>query len=222
MNIPKRTPRHWELLVTLLVMQIGQSFLSADQWMQRLVFNILFLAVILSAIRALSYSRLRRRVAASIGSLAFILASIAEFHPTWIVSLLTTACYLAVFAILLLSLSERVFRSGDVDLDRIAGAANLYLLLGILFALIFTMLEIMQPGSFAMTETVSADGAGQGLVSALIYFSNVTLTTLGYGDVLPVTRPARTLATLEAVFGQLYLAVFMARLVGMHIANATR
>jgi hypothetical protein len=61
---------------------------------------------------------------------------------------------------------------------------------------------------------------GKGEPTAVLYFSFATLTTLGYGDIVPVSAIARTLATLEAITGQLYLAVLVARLVGLHIAES--
>jgi voltage-gated potassium channel Kch len=73
-------------------------------------------------------------------------------------------------------------------------------------------------GFAPLLNAVSA-GLAQNLVSHFIYFSSVTLTTLGYGDIVPVFRPARMFATLEATAGQLYVAIVIARLVGLHISQ---
>ena len=74
------------------------------------------------------------------------------------------------------------------------------------------------PGSFA---GLPAD-AGVHFDSSLVFFSFVTMTTLGYGDIVPASPAARSLATLQAVVGQLYLAVLVARLVGLHVAESVR
>ncbi len=105
-----------------------------------------------------------------------------------------------------------VVAKGPVTSDRLAGSVAVYLLFGIAWALAFKLLEHAQPGSF----TVSTEGED------LFYFSFVTLTTLGYGDISPVSRPARTLALLEAIVAQLYLAILVARLVALHLAEALK
>jgi len=103
----------------------------------------------------------------------------------------------------------------DVTVELINGAIAVYLLLGILFAYLFGMLHTLEPASF------SGVAAGAGHAAArFYYFSMVTLTTLGYGDIVPLKDLARGLGTLEAVLGQVYLTVLVARLVGMHISSS--
>ncbi|MEM1227804.1 MAG: potassium channel family protein [Planctomycetota bacterium] len=211
----------WELLAAIVGMQMGQSLLSADSVVQRTVFNLLFLVIVVAAVRAMSNSHRRAMTALSVGAMAFILASIADYRASDVLAVSTCFCYLLVFGILAETVSRSVFRSGRVDLDRIAGAATIYLLIAMMFAVLFTMLEILSPGSFHLNVDLEGDrgGLNQIRLGELTYFSNITLTTLGYGDVVPVSRPARSLAALEAIIGQLYMAIVMARLVGMHIAN---
>jgi hypothetical protein len=91
--------------------------------------------------------------------------------------------------------------------DAIFGAIFGYFLMTLAFAMFYVQLERAQPGSFELPES----GGG---VSALIYFSLVTITTLGYGDVAPVSRVARVVAGLEAAAGVMYVAVFIAMLIG--------
>ena len=119
---------------------------------------------------------------------------------------------LVIFAIL-----ANVFRSREITTESLAGAICAYLLIGILWADAFSILETVHPGSFSSVHTASdAATTAQSArlqVARFSYFSFVTLSTLGYGDITPLTRPARNLAALEAIFGQLYLAVLIARLV---------
>ena len=85
-----------------------------------------------------------------------------------------------------------------------------------IWALIFSMVEVAHPGSFldgGRPLSVSADAGPRSLVPSLLYLSLATLSTLGYGDILPVTPTARMLAAIEALIGPLYLAVLIARLV---------
>ncbi len=118
-----------------------------------------------------------------------------------------------VFSLIIL---RQVVRPGEVDLSRVLGAIAVYLLLGIGWANAYQVAEHFFPGSFvSATATPVA-------VTDWMYFSFVTLTTVGYGDIVPVHRVARSLATLEALSGQLYLAVLLARLVSLQISTRDR
>ena len=107
--------------------------------------------------------------------------------------------------------------------DTIVGGICVYLMLGILFGELCGLVEFLVPGSFAVAglplEEVAVARADEARYSRFLYYSFVTLTTVGFGDVTPLSAPARSLAVLEAVTGQVYLAVFVARLVGLDIAS---
>jgi voltage-gated potassium channel len=114
-----------------------------------------------------------------------------------------------------------VLGSGRVTSDKIFAAICVYLLLGFAWTYAYALLDETQSGSFAAsTETGRNDYVAR--VMQLRYFSFMTLMTVGYGDVLPLSAAARTMAVLEAVMGQIYLAGLIARLVGLHIAHASR
>jgi hypothetical protein len=108
-----------------------------------------------------------------------------------------------------------VFGARRVDAEHVAGALNAYLLIGIAFGGFYATLESLTPGTLRGATL----GASPELDDA-VYFSFVTMATLGYGDLVPATRAARALAVLEAVFGQLYLAVLVARLVSLYARDA--
>lgn len=108
-----------------------------------------------------------------------------------------------------------VLRRSDVTADTIAGAACAYALIAAVWGNLYVLLELFHPGSFQIPAGWRAGPAGHP-GPALIYFSFITLTTVGYGDVTPAWPGAGGLAVAEAVVGQLYLAVTIARLVGLH------
>jgi len=111
-----------------------------------------------------------------------------------------------------------LFKRRDVTVDTILGAMVAYLLVAVAFTLVFELIEIQRPGSFSGL----ADGPAlnrQELTGSMMYLSLVCITTMGFGDIVPVSDLARPLTVLEGVFGQLYLAVMIARLVGLHIAG---
>jgi len=109
--------------------------------------------------------------------------------------------------------------TGEVNSNRICGGACVYILIGFCFALIHMMIAIDNP--YAYRDNIKSDDASiehNERYPMLIYFSFCTLSTVGYGDVVPISRPARASSCLEALCGQLYLAILVARLVGMHTA----
>lgn len=101
---------------------------------------------------------------------------------------------------------------GAVGTNQIMGAVCVYLLFGVIWAILYQLVESLSPGSFKGLESFES---GQ----PFVYYSFVTLTTLGYGDIGPVRPAAMALAYMEAVFGQFYLAVLVAGLVGMRLAG---
>lgn len=110
----------------------------------------------------------------------------------------------------------RTILVGQVSHDAILGAVCGYLLMGIIWSLLYAAVETTAPGSFA---AAGRDGDAPLTRGTLSYFSFVTLSTVGYGDVTPVTPAARTLAWSEALAGQFYLAVLVAGLVGFIVSQ---
>ncbi len=118
---------------------------------------------------------------------------------------------------------KHVFEAKKVTTDTICASLCAYLTFGVLYAIVYSFFELLMPGSF------SPGPAGNGESGALVfggeqtyrvlYFSYVTLTTLGYGDITPLSPVTRMLSVTESILGQIYLAVLVARLVGLHIVH---
>lgn len=131
---------------------------------------------------------------------------------------LTYASFAAIMLFLLIAIGltfRDVAIDPDISANRIAGAVAVYLLLGVLWAVAYTIVNLVWPGSFSGFES----HAGGEWDSEWLYFSFVTMTTLGYGDISPVSPVARLLAYLQAVVGQLYIAILVAGLVGAYISR---
>jgi hypothetical protein len=128
------------------------------------------------------------------------------------------ASFAALFGFLLLAISftlKQIAIATDISPNRLIGAVCVYLLLGVIWAVAYTMLEMISPGSFGGFTPLQ----GRRWDSEWLYFSFVTMTTLGYGDILPLSATARALAYMQAVFGQLYVAILVAGLVSALISS---
>jgi hypothetical protein len=112
----------------------------------------------------------------------------------------------------------RTLRQSDVTIDTIAAAACVYTLVALTWGNGYVLLEFLYPGSFHIPAAWRTGTAGDP-TAALVYFSFLTLTTVGYGDITPQWPGAGGLAAAEAVVGQLYLAITIARLVGLHTSR---
>ncbi len=122
---------------------------------------------------------------------------------------------LAVMGMLMVTL-RMVYQDGSVTAHRIRGAMAAYLLLGMLFAKAYALIYHFVPGSFNMPPAF-AQFVSEG-EEAFYYFSIVTLTTVGFGDITAVATTARSLVMTEALIGQLYPAILLARLVSLSVA----
>jgi len=140
---------------------------------------------------------------------------IERFVPGSLLLPVQQAATLLALIVLGTAVGGSVFARGRITLDRVMGAIVLYLLIGVAFAVAYESVSIHVPGAFASTLENTER------FSHWVYFSFVTLTTVGYGDITPVATIARSLATLEAFIGQLYPAVILARLVSLQIVPPT-
>jgi hypothetical protein len=123
---------------------------------------------------------------------------------------------IAFLLVLSWALAGEVFRSERIKLDQVLGGVVLYLNIGLTFALAYTLIENLVPGAFLLPAPLPSRPLHPAYFS---YFSFVTLTTVGYGDIVPVEALARSLATLEAALGQLYPAIILARLVSIEVSQ---
>jgi hypothetical protein len=121
----------------------------------------------------------------------------------------------AVFLMqMLVMIWSHIEKENEVTIDLIMAAASAYILLGLAWAYAYYLLEIFHPNSFKGAENMGDD------IWNFYYYSFVTLTTMGYGDILAITKSARALSILEAITGQLYLAIMISRLVGLHASQS--
>ncbi|MBI3407248.1 MAG: two pore domain potassium channel family protein [Planctomycetes bacterium] len=125
------------------------------------------------------------------------------------------------FAFTVAAILNAIFKEKIVSADSIYGAFCGYLLIGLLFGHVYSMVEEVTPGSLRGTADFEARVQNEdSRFFQMTYFSLMTLTTVGYGDIIPIKPVARSLAVAEAILGQFYLAVLIAALIGKRVAQA--
>jgi voltage-gated potassium channel len=177
---------------------------------------IVFVVVLIIAAASTQRTRTVAIVAALLGVPAVALTVLPGIFNAdgWLI-----AGYLADAAFLgfvMATLLWFIFTTTRVNTDTICAALCVYLLMSILWAVGYSLGAMLDPLSFVgKAESINLR-IGRGGTGTVLYFSICTLTTLGYGDIVPTSAFTRMLAGLEAIMGQMYLAVLVARLVGMH------
>jgi len=126
-------------------------------------------------------------------------------------------CGLIVFAFAVISILIFLFSEEEVTRQTISAAVVVYLLIALMWTFIYRLIENLYPASFAV-----AHSRLEGAENIYLYFSLVTITTLGYGDITPVGGQAVSLAVLEAITGQIYLVVVVAWFVGLYVSRKSK
>src|ERR1700742_46152 len=179
------------------------------------VFLLLLAMMLVAGVFIISGSH--TAVAAMVVALVMIItAAVLRIRSPSILDLnLFAGAWLIVGATLAWAVARAIFAPGRVTYHRIIGAVLLYLTVAIIFAALFTFIGTLQPGAFANMKVEDSPK----LATQLIYFSFATMTTTGYGDISPLHPVARAMCNLEAIFGQLYPATLLARLVTLEIEH---
>ena len=201
------------LLISILLLFVLRPFLEGYIRISFLL-DIFFSFILFSGIYAVSQKKYHFVIALFIALPPFVMLWTAHLVESPPLNVVRNCFFILFYAYIVIIILSHIFREKEVTADLIMGAACVYFFIGLMWALVFAVLESLQPGSFAIGQGLTTD------IVNFVYYSFVTQTTLGYGDITPITAPARSLSLLEAVIGQLYLAVLIARLVGVHIAQS--
>ncbi len=215
------------LVALLLAHPVFESWKGA-----RIYYHVFFDAVLLASLFAVCRSRIALVIATIVGLPAFVLfwaSEIPGFERIMSRDLFDGGRYflMAVFlSIIGLLILWYVMRSERITVNILCGAVSVYLLMGLIGGMLYSGLDRIDFHSFQFANVLKRDSQGQPIdwyqrSSLLLYYSFVTQSTVGFGDIAPITASARTLSAIQAVLGQMYLAVLIARLVGLHIAVNT-
>lgn len=218
MGVLRRFNRFWEedrglsvLLLFLVLVILAGGLLSRPGSLGETFLSVLLTLTLGSGVLAAS----RRRWAGIAAGAVAAVAAGAEWAARWSPSpALEAAAALSLFASLALLAAvvlRQVLRSGPITFHRVVGSAAAYILLGFAWSEMYHLVSILAPGSLVSSTGLALERFD------LYYYSFVTLTTVGYGDIMPLHPIARSLAMLEALTGQLFPAILIARLVSMEL-----
>jgi len=173
--------------------------------------------LILSGVMAMAGRGLMTVVVALIAVASLLARWLTVFHPGRTVAIWDLSLAMVAIGWFTAFVLQQIFRAGPITADRIRGSILAYLLLGIVWCLAYQLVNVFVPDAFRFPESqIPVYGR---LNHHLVYFSFITLTTVGYGDITPVYPVARTLATAEGLIGQLYPAILIARLVSLELSQ---
>ncbi len=214
--------RRWfsfaSLLATLLGLILAAGFAGSRPG--ALLVSLLFSLVLLAGVFSLYRQRGWRVVALTLFGPALAAWWGALVRPGEGLEVLASLCAALFLGAVAAALLVFILRQGEATRDLVYGGICVYLLLGLLWAQLYALAETLAPGSLQMPPL---DHPGHSaLVGQLTYFSFITLTTLGYGDITPASPAVRSLVVVETLVGQMFIAVFIARLVGMPLATGVR
>ena len=207
------------LLLSLIAFLMLSAFVKENHVLGDGVLALSMYVALVAATLELSQKRGLRLPATFLAGISMLIMLIYFFRPVHMI-MVANWLFLAVFlGFVSVALFSYVGLPGSVTRGRIYGLVNLYLLLGMFYFAVFNFIETVEPGSFRETALPALDGISR---HSLLYLSLVTLTTLGYGDVVAISQPARIVAALEAVTGVLYIAITVARLVAAYASTVEK
>jgi voltage-gated potassium channel len=213
------------LLLALLLLLVVHPLAAGDRE-AALLYEFLLALVFVAALLFLFQGRRSRVAALVLGIPSLLGAFTPHLLPGASPLLAGVVFHLAPVVFLgytVATILKTIFRAPDVSVDSVNGAFCGYLLIGVTFGHLCCLAEASWPGSFLLAEHVGPLPADQRRRHALLnYFSLITLTTVGYGDITPRSPVTRTLAWVEGVLGQFYVAVIVAALVALRVSAAIR
>jgi len=218
--------RYFALLASILGLTILAPIVEHDFWSRMLVGSLMFVALWTGCLAVSSQGNVswKQMLLATLASFLWAVGFFAESLPVnpTILHYVTYTVLLVFFANVGRLMLEDILE-GEVTVNRICGGICVFVLIGLCFSLLHMMVAAGDAkayrDNFDATSNVGDSLSREYRYPIFIYFSFCTLSTVGYGDIVPVSRLARSCAMLEGMTGQLYLAILVARLVGLHIAG---
>jgi hypothetical protein len=209
----------WSAVEFLVAMVL---FIFASPFVVELQYGNLIEAVLLTVVLGSAVVAVSDRRSTSITAVLLVLPAVAgrwahHYRPELVPQAAYLGAGLIFFAFVLFQYFRYILRAPRVTFTVLCAGVSTYLMLGMFWTMAYVLLTSLRPDSFAIKGT----GGPGGVLSPFdaFYFSFVTLSTVGYGDIVPASKPARMLAVMEATTGTLYVATLIARLVAMQASS---
>jgi hypothetical protein len=215
--------RYTWLLLSLLLLAMATPFINSNTGA-----DLMDLSAPLVMIAAVYAAGRRRRdfyIALALAIPTVLVGVVLQIGASIAARVVCETISIAFLGFIIWSILGGVLSSKQVTLDTINGAICAYLMIGLTFAATYALLEEIDPGSLRFAEAFGTENLRlleEIRFFRLIYYSFVTITTTGYGDILAVTPAARLFSMLEAIIGQFYIAILVARLVGVHLVQSMK
>jgi voltage-gated potassium channel len=200
------------LLLSLLLLILLSPFLGTHQLGEFFLLIALF-GTLITIILELHRKRTLRWLAFIVAVPVILIEVVGLFYPSRALMILDYALLMAFFGSASVGLFSYLGKPGAITSGRIYASVSLYLMLAAFWSALYNLTEAIHPESFAQAGALASATVPR---AAFLYFSLITLTTVGYGDIVPVSRAARVFAALEGAAGVLYIAIMVARLVAAY------
>jgi len=204
-----------QLLIALALLIFFAPFVEAIKG-GALIVSVLLSLVLLSAVLAVASRRRTLTVALLLAIPAVAGRWINHFQPHLVPPAIFLVAGIGLVAFVVANLLRFVLRAPSVDVEVLCASISAYLMLGLIWTMAYWLVDQLTPGAFAFNTATGTKETMEGFNA--FYFSFITLSTVGYGDITPVSKVARMLAATEAMTGLLYVAVLIARLVALYSA----
>ena len=205
-----------QLLIALAALLIAAPFVEELEG-GRLILSVLFSLVLIAAVFAVADRKRTLAIALVLAVPAITARWINHFRPDLIHPSVFLVCALLLLAFVIGHLLHFVLHAPVVTMDVLCGSIAAYLMLGLMWTVAYWLVDQLTPGGAFSFNTNRGPQSMNGFTG--FYFSFITLSTVGYGDITPVSQAARWLAAMEAMTGLLYVAVLIARLVSLYSSH---
>lgn len=202
-----------QLLIALAALLIAAPFVEEFEG-GNLILSLLFSLVLFAAVFAVADRKRTLAISLVLAVPAITARWISHFWPDVVHPAVFLVCALLLLAFVIGHLLHFILRAPVVTVEVLCGSIATYLMLGLMWTVAYWLVDQLTPGGAFSFNTNSGGQSINGFSG--FYFSFITLSTVGYGDITPVSRFARWLAALEAMTGLLYVAVLIARLVSLY------
>jgi hypothetical protein len=224
MAIAAKMTKHVQLLAALVAMELAQPLMAEAKLVARFLAVSLFGVVCVAVFRALFNSKRRRRLGTALAVAAISIELARVLVPTGLQLLTEVAMNIAAVAFFVFVLSiivTHVFGTRQLRIDDVVGAFSGYIVIAVIWGRLYALAWVIAPSSFRISSDISWQLNNWNMLHALFdYYSFTTISGIGYGDITTTGPVSNTLVWLEVMCGQFYLAVVVATIVGIKVAQA--